>query len=163
DAVGRDPQEVLAAGGLRRVRAARGADRHARAPRGARGGVRVDCVLPVLLPVPGRRRGAREPPRAARLARDVAAEHRAGNAGVVLDARGVRSPARAAAAGAAWADPGGRVKILDRYLLREFLGYLALGLAGFIVIFVVVDIFEKLDVFLEHRAPAALVMRFYLF
>jgi len=55
------------------------------------------------------------------------------------------------------------VKILDRYLLREFLGYLGLGLAGFIVIFVVVDIFEKLDVFLEHRAPAALVMRFYLY
>jgi lipopolysaccharide export system permease protein len=55
------------------------------------------------------------------------------------------------------------VKILDRYLLREFLGYLGLGLAGFIVIFVVVDIFEKLDVFLEHHAPAALVMRFYLY
>ena len=55
------------------------------------------------------------------------------------------------------------MKILDRYLLREFIGYVALGLAGFIVIFVVVDIFEKLDVFLEHHAPAGLVMRFYLY
>lgn len=55
------------------------------------------------------------------------------------------------------------MKILDRYLLREFLGYVALGLAGFIVIFIVVDIFENLDVFLEHHAAAALVMRYYLY
>jgi lipopolysaccharide export system permease protein len=55
------------------------------------------------------------------------------------------------------------VKILDRYLLREFSTYLALGLAGFITIFVVVDVFEKIDVFLDHRAPAALIARFYLF
>jgi hypothetical protein len=31
------------------------------------------------------------------------------------------------------------VRILDRYLLREFV-YLALGLLGFIVIFIVVDL-----------------------
>ncbi len=55
------------------------------------------------------------------------------------------------------------MKILDRYLLREFLGYLALGLAGFIVIFVVVDIFEKIDVFLDHHAPFHVVARFYLY
>ena len=55
------------------------------------------------------------------------------------------------------------MKIFDRYMLREFLGYLALGLAGFIVIFVVVDIFEKIDVFLDHHAPAVLVMRFYIY
>lgn len=55
------------------------------------------------------------------------------------------------------------MKILDRYVLREFLGYLALGLAGFIVIFVVVDVFEKIDVFLDHRAPVPLVARFYAY
>ena len=55
------------------------------------------------------------------------------------------------------------MKILDRYLLREFLGYLAFGLLGFIPIFIVVDIFEKIDVFLDHRAPLHLVGRFYLY
>ena len=55
------------------------------------------------------------------------------------------------------------MKILDRYLLREFLWYLALGLAGFIAIFVVVDIFEKVDVFLDHHAPLHLVTRFYVY
>lgn len=55
------------------------------------------------------------------------------------------------------------MKILDRYLLREFLWYLTLALAGFIAIFVVVDIFEKIDVFLDHQAPLHLISRFYLY
>jgi len=55
------------------------------------------------------------------------------------------------------------VRTLDRYLLREFLGYLVLGLLGFITIFIVVDVFEKIDVFLDHRAPAMLVLRFYVY
>jgi lipopolysaccharide export system permease protein len=55
------------------------------------------------------------------------------------------------------------VKILDRYLLREFSGYLALGLLGFIGIFTVVDVIDKIDVFLDHHAPGALVARYYLY
>lgn len=54
------------------------------------------------------------------------------------------------------------MRIHDRYLLREFLGYLALALLGFIVIFIVVDILEKMDVFLDHKAPPALVLAYYL-
>jgi lipopolysaccharide export system permease protein len=59
--------------------------------------------------------------------------------------------------------PGGGVRTLDRYLLREFTTYLLLGLLGFITIFIVVDVFEKIDVFLDHHAPFDLVFRFYLF
>lgn len=55
------------------------------------------------------------------------------------------------------------MKILDRYILREFLAYLALGLSGFIAIFIVVDIFEKIDVFLDHQAPLHLITRFYVY
>mgnify|MGYP001187711363 CR=1 FL=1 len=54
------------------------------------------------------------------------------------------------------------MRILDRYLLREFSGYLALGLSGFIAIFIVVDLIEKMDVFLDHKAPLALVLQYYL-
>ena len=54
------------------------------------------------------------------------------------------------------------MRILDRYLLREFLGYLALGLLGFIVIFIVVDLIEKMDVFLDHKAPAVLVFQYFV-
>jgi lipopolysaccharide export system permease protein len=55
------------------------------------------------------------------------------------------------------------VRILDRYVLREFLGYLVLGLLGILAIFAVVDVFEKIDVFLDHHAPLMLVARYYLF
>ena len=55
------------------------------------------------------------------------------------------------------------MKLLDKYVLREFLGYLLLGLSGFIVIFIVVDIFEKIDVFLDHRASLGLIAQFYLY
>ena len=55
------------------------------------------------------------------------------------------------------------MRILDRYLLREFAGYLALGLIGIIAIFVVVDVFEKIDVFLDHHAAVPLVTRYYLY
>ncbi len=55
------------------------------------------------------------------------------------------------------------MRILDRYLLREFLLYLLLGLLGFLCIFAVVDVFEKIDVFLDHRAPLSMVLHFYLY
>jgi lipopolysaccharide export system permease protein len=55
------------------------------------------------------------------------------------------------------------VRILDRYLLREFAIYLALGLLGFLGIFTVVDVIEKIDVFLDQRAPTGLIVRYYLF
>ncbi len=55
------------------------------------------------------------------------------------------------------------MKILDRHVLREFVGYLTLGLTGFIVLFIVVDVFEKIDVFLDHRAPPFLIAQFYLY
>ena len=55
------------------------------------------------------------------------------------------------------------IRILDRYLMREFMTYLVLGLVGFIAIFVVVDIIEKADVFLDHNAPFLTVARFYAY
>jgi len=53
------------------------------------------------------------------------------------------------------------VRTLDRYTLREFVGYLLLGLAGFVMLFVVVDVVEKVDVFLDHRATLALIAGYY--
>jgi lipopolysaccharide export system permease protein len=54
------------------------------------------------------------------------------------------------------------MRILDRYLLREFLLFLMLGLMGFIVIFVVVDLIEKMDVFLDNKAPWFLIAQYFL-
>lgn len=58
---------------------------------------------------------------------------------------------------------GGRigVRILDRYLLREFLGYSLLGLVSFVGLFIIVDLFEKLDVFVDNHATPLMVLRYY--
>ena len=53
------------------------------------------------------------------------------------------------------------MRILDRYLLREFLAYSLLGILAFVGIFVVVDLFEKLDVFVDHKTPILTVIRYY--
>jgi lipopolysaccharide export system permease protein len=55
------------------------------------------------------------------------------------------------------------VKLLDRYLLREFSSYLVLGLVGTLAIFIVVDVFEKIGVFIDHHAAFSLVGRYYLY
>jgi lipopolysaccharide export system permease protein len=54
------------------------------------------------------------------------------------------------------------LKILDRYVLSEFIAYLAMGLLAFIGIFIIVDVFEKIDTFVDARVGLGLVLRFYL-
>lgn len=53
------------------------------------------------------------------------------------------------------------MRILDRYLLREFLGYAFLGIGTFSALFIVVDLFEKIDTFVDFRTPPSTVMRYY--
>ncbi len=55
------------------------------------------------------------------------------------------------------------MRILDRYLLREFLAYLAMGVVAFLGIFVVVDVFEKIDKFVDNKTPLTTILRFYLY
>jgi lipopolysaccharide export LptBFGC system permease protein LptF len=156
--VGRDPQEVLAPGRLRGVRAARRAARDAGPAHRTGGGVPLGAVLPLLLPVPGRGRGAGHPPADASVAGDVAAQSGAGRLGVGGDLAGVRAAVegRATARG-----PG--VRILDRYLLREFSAYLVLGCAGFLAILLVVEMFQRIDLFLDQHTTPVVIARYLLF
>jgi lipopolysaccharide export system permease protein len=55
------------------------------------------------------------------------------------------------------------MRILDRYLLREFVLYSLLGISTFVAIFIVVDLFEKLDIFVDHRTPLLTVARYYAY
>ena len=54
------------------------------------------------------------------------------------------------------------MKILDRYVLSEYVAYLLMGLLAFIGIFVIVDVFEKIDTFVDAQVALPLVLRFYL-
>lgn len=55
------------------------------------------------------------------------------------------------------------LRLLDRYLLREFVSLLLLSLAAFVVIFAIVDLFEKIQEFMDGQASAWIVARYYAY
>jgi len=54
------------------------------------------------------------------------------------------------------------VRILDRHVLREFLVFASIGEVAFVGIYVIVNLFEKIDVFVDNKTPLPLVVRYYL-
>lgn len=54
------------------------------------------------------------------------------------------------------------MRILDRYLMREFAGYSLLGIVSFVSLFIIVDLFEKIDVFVDHHTAVPVVLRYYI-
>ncbi len=55
------------------------------------------------------------------------------------------------------------VKIIDRYLIRQFLSILAMALVGFIAVFIIVDLIENLDQFIDNSVPVRTVLRYYFY
>lgn len=53
--------------------------------------------------------------------------------------------------------------IVSRYLLREFAKMAAVTTTGFLLLFVVIDFFDRADEFLNYRTPAHEVLRYYLY
>ncbi len=54
------------------------------------------------------------------------------------------------------------MKIIDRYLLRQFLVPLGYCFAAFTMVYVIFDLFNNLDDFIRGRAPISGVLRFYV-
>jgi lipopolysaccharide export system permease protein len=54
------------------------------------------------------------------------------------------------------------VNILDRYLLRSFLLAVGGALGAFLAVTIIVDVFERLDTFLDHHVHMLLVLQYYL-
>ncbi|MFN9776677.1 MAG: LptF/LptG family permease [Candidatus Kapaibacterium sp.] len=55
------------------------------------------------------------------------------------------------------------MNVLDRYILKGFLSTLVFSIAALCVIFLVVDLMESLDGFLDHRAPASAIASYYVY
>ncbi len=55
------------------------------------------------------------------------------------------------------------MRLLDRYLLSEFIQALLFSLLAFVLIFILVDVFEKLDFLIDHRVTIMLAALFYLY
>lgn len=54
------------------------------------------------------------------------------------------------------------MRILDKYLLREFAWPLLYCFDALLMLLVLIDLFGNLDEFIEHRAPIGKVLRYYL-
>ena len=55
------------------------------------------------------------------------------------------------------------LRLFDRYVLREFLLLLLLSLIAFVAIFAIVDLFEKIQDFMDGHAGAWTIARYYLY
>jgi lipopolysaccharide export system permease protein len=54
------------------------------------------------------------------------------------------------------------MKIIDKYLVKQFLQTVLFGLLAFALIFVVIDMMENLDDFIDQDVPYELILNYYL-
>ncbi len=54
-----------------------------------------------------------------------------------------------------------KIKILDRYLIKQFLQTIVFGLFAFTLIFVVIDAMENLDDFIDQSVPTLKILHYY--
>jgi lipopolysaccharide export system permease protein len=54
------------------------------------------------------------------------------------------------------------VRILDRYIIRQFLLVFFFGLLAFIFIFIIIDMMEKLDDFIDAQVPTSTIVQYYI-
>jgi len=55
------------------------------------------------------------------------------------------------------------VLIITRYFLREFLRVLLLCMATFVALYLIVDLFNRLEDILSHQVPAGLILQYFIF
>jgi lipopolysaccharide export system permease protein len=55
------------------------------------------------------------------------------------------------------------VKLIDRYIVRQFLNTALFSLIAVLLVFVVIDAMEKLDDFLDRQATWDIILRYYIF
>ena len=55
------------------------------------------------------------------------------------------------------------MKKLDLYLLNQFLIVLFLAIIGFVSIFLIVDLIENLDRFMDNNVPKKIVTKYYIY
>ena len=55
------------------------------------------------------------------------------------------------------------MKKLDIYLFKQFLVILIMAIMGFLSIFLIVDLIENLDRFMDNNVPKKIVMEYYLY
>jgi len=54
------------------------------------------------------------------------------------------------------------MKILDRYLIRQFLQTIVFGLIAFTALFVIIDLMENMDDFIDQSVPGNFIIEYYI-
>lgn len=55
------------------------------------------------------------------------------------------------------------LSVLNRYLVRQFAGLFLLITTAFVLLYLIVDLFDRLDIFLRHEASLGATVRYFLF
>lgn len=55
------------------------------------------------------------------------------------------------------------MKILDRYILKHFVQNFFFGIFCFLIIFILIDLFENLDKFIDKKMPGGLIFQYYIY
>ncbi len=55
------------------------------------------------------------------------------------------------------------MKIIDRYIISQFVAHFLFALVAIILVFIVIDLMENLDKFIDRDVPAATIVRYYFF
>lgn len=55
------------------------------------------------------------------------------------------------------------MKLLDKYILKNFIQNFLFGIFCFLIIFVIVDLFENLDRFIDKNVPVKIIIDYYIF
>ncbi len=55
------------------------------------------------------------------------------------------------------------MKRIDWYIIRQFIGTLLFAILAFIVLFVVIDLMEHLDDFLDSKVPEPIILEYYIY
>ena len=54
------------------------------------------------------------------------------------------------------------LKILDRYLIRQFFQTILFGLLAFVFVFVIIDMMENLDDFIDQNVRGPIILQYYI-
>ena len=55
------------------------------------------------------------------------------------------------------------MKLLDKYILKEFLRFFIITFFSFILLFIIVDFFEKIRMFLSNNASVSQIASYFIF
>lgn len=56
-----------------------------------------------------------------------------------------------------------KIRILDRYLTKQFILSILFGVMTFVLIFIIVDLMENLDDFIDQQVPQKIIMAYYFY